>query len=215
MEKPEQPRGQGLAPWLTLAVILMAATLWLAVSRVYQVDEGQTVYMASILARGWSAALYTSGQLHLFPLSWLVRPGMDSAQLFLTFRLAFWALFWVNAVLAVVAAGLKLRSPAGLKGLAAVASLAPWWAYGLEIRHDNVLITGILLLWILGRRVPWRRTRVFFLLGVVALLLHACLFKSAATWVPLCALLLPGGRKRAWAPAGPWGPWRPGPWPSG
>ncbi|MDR3671513.1 MAG: hypothetical protein P4L36_11750 [Holophaga sp.] len=169
----------------------MAGSLVLAVTRVYQVDEAQTVYMASVLARGWTKVLYTSGQLHLFPLSWLVRPGMDSAQLFMVFRIAFWALFWVNAALAVVAAGLNLRTSAGLKALVAVGSLAPWWAYGLEIRHDNVLLTGVMLLWILGRRVPSRcRTLVFFLLGVVALLLHACLFKSVATWVPLCALLL-------------------------
>lgn len=182
-----------MARLLLLAVLALevGGTLWLACTRLYQVDEAQTVYMAAVLAHGWKDALFTSGQLHLFPFSLLVRPDWSSSQIFLAFRVAFWALSWVNVALTVAAAGISLRKPAGLVGLVLAGSLAPWWAYALECRHDNVLIFGVLLLWIVGRRVNARsRIAVFFGIGAISLLLQACLFKSIVTWAPASALLL-------------------------
>ena len=178
-------------PALWILALLLAFSGYLAVNRLYQVDEAQTVYMASVLARGWQGSLMTSGQLHLFPLSLLVRPHMTSSETFLAFRLAFWGLFWVNAALVVMAAGVRLRSQAGLRALVLAGTLAPWWAYGLECRHDNILMTCTLLFWILGRRtLSWPRVPVYFGLGALALLTQACLFKSIATWAPLSVLLL-------------------------
>lgn len=176
--------------WLPLLGTLMAATLAMAMIRVYQVDEAQTVYMATVLAKGWGGSLFTSGQLHLYPLSLLTRLASTSAGLFLVFRACFWALFWVNASLAVLAAGIRLRSPEGAKALVLVGTLAPWWAYGLECRHDNVLIAGLLLLWVIARRIPGRREGIFLALGFVSLLLHSCLFKAVAFWSPLTVLLV-------------------------
>lgn len=184
--------------WLALLGLLMATTFALAMMRVYQVDEAQTVYMATVLARGWTGSLFTSGQLHLYPLSLLSRLASTSAGTFLVFRACFWALFWANAVLAVLAAGLRLRSQEGVKALVLAGTLAPLWAYGLECRHDNVLITGLLALWLLARRVRGRRELIFLALGFVSLLLHSCLFKAVAFWVPLTVLLV------ALEPA-PWG----------
>lgn len=194
--------------WPTLLALEVAGTLWLACRRIYQVDEAQTVYMASVLARGWKDSLFTSGQLHLFPLSLLVRSGWSSSQIFIAFRLAFWALSWVNAGLLVLAAGIPLRRKEGLKALVIAGSLAPWWAYALECRHDNILILSVLLLWILGRRVETKsRAAVFFGLGALSLLLQACLFKSIVTWAPLSVLLLLAERtpwrRKAWL-AGAW-----------
>lgn len=194
--------------WLALLAIFAGATLWLSLTRIYQVDEAQTVYMAAVVAQGWKATLFTSGQLHLFPLALLVRPGWSSAQIFTAFRLTFWVLSWVNACLVVVAAGIRLRSDKGLKALVLAGSLAPSWAYALECRHDNILILGVLLLWIVGRRVNAKsRIAVFFGLGVVSLLLQACLFKSIVTWAPASLLLWlvePGALKRKVALAGSW-----------
>lgn len=171
--------------------ILLVGTLALAMTRVYQVDEAQTVYMASVLAKGWKDVLFTSGQLHLFPLALLVRPGWASADVFTAFRLAFWGLFWLNACLVVIAAGIRFRSGAGLRALVLVGTLAPWWAYALECRHDNILITCVLLLWITARRTgAKRREFVFLALGALSLLTQACLFKSIATWAPLTLVLL-------------------------
>lgn len=177
--------------WPCLLALAGVCTLWLAWNRVYQVDEAQTVYMAAVLAKGWKGSLFTSGQLHLFPLALLVRPSWSSSQIFLAFRLAFWVLAWINAVLVVLAAGIRLRSREGIRALVLAGSLAPWWAYALECRHDNVLILGTLLFWILARRLPaLPRWAVFFLLGGLALALQACLFKSIATWAPLTLLVL-------------------------
>jgi hypothetical protein len=178
-------------PALWILVLLLAISAYLAVNRLYQVDEAQTVYMASVLARGWQGSLLSSGQLHLFPLSLLVRQNMTSSEIFLAFRLVFWALLWVNAALVVMAAGVRLRSMAGLRALVLTGTLAPWWAYGLECRHDNILMSCTLLFWILGRRtLSWSRVTVYFGLGALALLTQACLFKSIATWAPLSVLLL-------------------------
>ncbi|WP_306598496.1 hypothetical protein [Geothrix sp. 21YS21S-2] len=174
----------------------MALSFALAMTRVYQVDEAQTVYMATVLAKGWTGSLFTSGQLHLHPLSLLAHIGSTSATTFLVFRACFWALFWVNAALAVRASGMRVRSLHGAKGLVLAGTLATWWAYALECRHDNILITGLLVLWILARRTRLPRDLVFLSLGFVSLLLHACLFKSIAVWAPLTALLVglePGG----------------------
>jgi len=208
LEAPS-PKGQ-LRLWLVALGCLMAASLALALTRVYQVDEAQTVYMATVLAKGWAGSLFTSGQLHLYPLSLLARLGSTSATTFLIFRTCFWALFWVNAALAVLASGTRIRSLQGLKALVLAGTLAPWWAYALECRHDNILITGLLVLWILGRRIRIRRDLVFLSLGFVSLLLHACLFKSIAVWAPLAVVMVglePGGwkvraRRAAWWVAG-------------
>ncbi|WP_316413484.1 hypothetical protein [Mesoterricola silvestris] len=186
---------------------LMALSFALAMTRVYQVDEAQTVYMATVLAKGWTGSLFTSGQLHLYPLSLLARIGSSSATTFLVFRACFWALFWVNAALAVRASGLRVRSSQGVKGLVLMGTLAPWWGYALECRHDNILITGLLVLWILARRTRMDRDRVFLGLGFVSLLLHACLFKAIALWAPLAVLwvyLEPGGWGTRARRAGAW-----------
>ncbi len=191
MEQVTPPWTSRAWPWLALVGVLMAATLAMAMTRVYQVDEAQTVYMAAVLAKGWRGTLFTSGQLHLYPLSLLCRLADNSASMFQIFRVTFWVLFWVNAVLTVKAAGIRLRGIPGLKALALVGTLAPWWAYGLECRHDNLLITGLLILWIVARRLRIRRREaVFATLGFLSLLLHACLFKSVATWAPLALLVI-------------------------
>jgi len=182
MSTETKPRSIERLLWPALLALEIAGTFFLARSRIYQVDEAQTVYMAAVLARGWKATLFTSGQLHLFPLSMLVRAGWSSSQIFLAFRLTFWALSWLNVGLIVLAAGIPLRRKEGLKGFVIAGSLAPWWAYALECRHDNILMLGLLLLWILGRRIKVRsRVAVFFGLGAVSLLLQACLLKSIAT----------------------------------
>lgn len=180
-------------PWpseIWLLLLAVGISLYLAIHRVYQVDEAQTVFMARILGKGLGKRFFVSGQLHLYPLALLARLPGDSATIFQIVRLAFLGLAWLNAVLLVWAAGLRLGSRAGLRALLLACSLAPWWAYALEARHDNILLLGLLVMWIVARRWNADRRVAFAVLGVVSLLLHASLFKALAYWIPLSMGLL-------------------------
>jgi hypothetical protein len=170
-----------------ILLLLLIVSFELAMVRMYQVDEAQNVYMARVLGTGAVDRLFTSGQLFLFPLAPLARLGETSAGIFTAFRAVFWGLMWINLALMVVAAGLRLFSRQGLRWLLLAGTLAPWWGYGYEIRHDNILMLGLLLMWILARRVPGSRIAVFVGLGFLSLALQESLFKSVVYWVPLSA----------------------------
>ena len=184
--------------WLPLG-LLAAFALWLAVTRIYQVDETQNLYMAKVIAMDQTGTYFSNALLWMLgPLSWLIRSVEDSASLFLAGRLLFLGLFCLNIWLLVLATGVPLRSTAGRVALLGAATLAPLWDYGFEIRHDNLILTGLLLIWWLGR------TRVggitgFALIGFITALLVFVAFKAFAYAVPLSAalaLFAPAGRGR-------------------
>lgn len=144
-------RQQRAVFWLPLG-LLAAFALWLAVTRIYQVDEAQNLYMAKVIAMDQTGTYFSNALLWMLgPLSWLIRSVEDSASLFLAGRLLFLGLFCLNIWLLALATGVPLRSTAGRVALLGAATLVPLWDYGFEIRHDNLILTGLLLIWWLGR----------------------------------------------------------------
>jgi hypothetical protein len=189
---------QSAAFWLP-AALLAALALWLAVTRIYQVDEAQNLYMAKVIAMGQTGSYFSNALLWMLgPLSWLIRSVGDSASLFLAGRLLFLGLFCLNIWLLALATGVSLRSAEGRFALLGAATLAPLWDYGFEIRHDNLILTGLLLIWWLGR-VRAGGIAGFAAIGFVTALLVFVAFKAFAYAVPLSAalaLFAPGGRGR-------------------
>jgi hypothetical protein len=76
-----------------------------------------------------------------------------------------------------------------LVALIGAASLAPLWDYGFEIRHDNLLLTGVLISW-------WcvRQNRVtlfsYAICGAAGMAMLFVAFKSVVYVVPLTAAIL-------------------------
>jgi hypothetical protein len=94
--------------------------------------------------------------------------------------LASLALFWLNIGLLAWSAGGSAAAWVG------AATLAPVWDYGLEVRHDNILLFGLLAIWLLrrGGASSW------FAVGVIAAALQLAVFKSFVYWAPLSAWFL-------------------------
>ncbi len=176
--------------WAALA-ILGLASLHLATHRILQVDEAQQVNQACILARGEAARYFVYAPLHhLGPMAWIAKACHTSKSLFLLNRLLYLAVFWVNIALIgrICAGGWRSRSILGWT--LGAATIVPLWDYGFEIRHDNVLLTGLLLGWLcLMRR--WRHPWAAFLMaGPLAVALQFLSFKSFLYWAPFLLVLL-------------------------
>lgn len=183
-----------------LALGLLAAfALWLAVTRIYQVDEAQNLYMAKVIALGQTGTYFSAALLWMLgPLSWLIRAVGDSASLFLAMRLLSFGVFCLNVWLLALATGVPLRSTAGRFALLGAATLAPLWDYGFEFRHDNLILAGLLFIWWLGR-VRARGLWAFAAIGLVTALLVFTAGKAFAYVLPLSgalALCSPLGRGR-------------------
>lgn len=175
---------------VTALVALGGLALYLAVCRIYQVDEAQNLFMARVVARGQTGAYFSNALLWMLgPLSWLARWAPDSASLFLGGRLIFLGIFFLNVFLLTLNTGVRLRSEVGLVALLGAATLAPLWDYGFEVRHDNLILTGLLLLWWFGRVHPRGRASYAWI-GFLALVMVFVAFKTFAYVVPLCLAFL-------------------------
>jgi len=167
---------------------LVLASVWLGVNRIFQVDEVLYAALAKFMASGRMAYVPNVPLILLGPLTWLAGAAHDSMDVLIYLRMPFVALFWANAILVVKGGGLKLRSREGLYALLLVATLAPMWDYGFEIRHDVPLLTMTLVLWWLVRaRRPAPPVRLF-LAGVAAGLMELIAFKGFIFAVPMVAL---------------------------
>jgi hypothetical protein len=138
--------------WLILPLVTLAGLVYfsahLAALRIYQVDECQNLYMARIFATGHASEFFTNSSLFLLgPLSWIARNAARSADAFQQTRLIFLGVFWLNLFLMALIAGERLYSIKTLLALVAAAMLTPFWDYGFEVRHDNLVLTGVLLAW--------------------------------------------------------------------
>ena len=171
---------------------LGAASFYLAVHRIYQVDEVQQVYMSRILGtHRWNDFLTTAPIYLLGPLSSIAKAGTTSAGILEAHRLAFLGLFWLNALLLAVAAGARRADLRGLTIFLFAATFAPLWDYGFEVRHDNVLLAAVLCAWILIRHRGALPPPVrFLLLGALAIVAQASAFKAFLYFVPMCGLVL-------------------------
>ncbi len=124
---------------LGLGYLFLKFSLYLAASRIYQVDECENVFIARILATGQMDNFFSFLSPLQFALSWLARGATQSIELFASARCFMLLVFWVNLLLLAVATGERLLSRRFLIALAGAATLAPLWDYGFEIRGDNLL----------------------------------------------------------------------------
>lgn len=179
----------GLVPLLAALAVLAAFSARLSATRVYQVDECYSVANARLIAQGRQAHFATDPGAFIVALSSLTRGPARARDLFARGRRAMLALFWLNLLLITACTGERLASRRGLAVLLAAASLAPLWDYGLEIRHDNLLLTGLLLTWYVLRVRPGGR-RAYFAAGALAVLLQSVAFKAFVYTLPLSAAFL-------------------------
>lgn len=186
-------------------VSLLAGILvlgWLSFSlaglRIYQVDECVNVLGARMIAAHES----TEGMdLFQLLLSWVLPAGARAAELFASARLVAWLIFWLNLILIALATGERIFSRRWLFALAGAATLAPLWDYGFEIRHDNLLLAGVLLMWGVIRFQP-PRLGAYFFVGACAATLNFVSIKSVVYTFPICLGIVlfppPGQRPARW-----------------
>jgi hypothetical protein len=190
-EPPPRSFFARLTPAFWLLILLLGFSVYLAMNRIYQVDECQNIYVARILASGWSDRFYSSSELlQLWPLTWLASHAQDSESLYTSSRLAMVVVFWLNIFLTATACGMPWKSKGFIWVLLGAATLTPMWDYGFEIRHDNLVLFFLLLSWNLIRNLRGRTWLLPFVLGGLAAIMQFSTFKAFAYWVPLAAIFL-------------------------
>ncbi len=177
------------APALGAALLaLLVFSAWLSARRVYQIDECYAARMERQLADGsWRRFQTDPGALFL-ALSRVAGSAPDSRETFARSRRAMLALFWLNLVLLAAAAGEK-ADLGGTTALVCAATLAPLWDYGLEMRHDNLLLCAILLTWLVLRARPGGRP-AYFAAGACAVVGQLAAFKAFVFLIPISAAFL-------------------------
>ncbi len=207
VEQPARAQSRAVSPRLAaVSIVLLLAGIgalgWcsfsLAGSRMYQVDECLNVFVARTIATHQSTPGMDLFQLLL---SWLLPVGARAAELFASARLVTWLIFWLNLILIALATGERIFSRRWLFALAGAATLAPLWDYGFEIRHDLLLLAGVLLIWGVIRFQP-PRLGTFFFVGACAVVLVFVSVKSILFTFPICLGVFlfppPGQRPARW-----------------
>lgn len=177
------------AAWTFLVIAILAGLVWLsshlAALRIYQVDECLNVYMARVLATGHTSEFFTTASLFLLgPLSWISKDANQSMEAFEMARLVFLGIFWLNLFLLALIASGRLHSLKTLLALVAAATMAPLWDYGFEVRHDNLVLTGVLLTWWTIRGKPMGAIS-YVLVGAVAVTMLFIAVKAIVYVLPL------------------------------
>jgi len=162
----------------------------LASIRILQVDECGNVFVARYLAQGEAGKLGGSIDLFQYLLSLLAHGPARSMDLFINARFLMLEIFWLNVVLLTVATGEKIFSLRGLLAFAGAATLAPIWDYGFEARHDNLVLSGVLLTWCIARSSAKLGLQSFFIAGAVAVISQFLASKSFVYTLPIAASLL-------------------------
>jgi hypothetical protein len=187
--------------WSVTALVaiggLILFSCWLAKNRIYQVDKCQNVYVAQLLSSGRAESSFTSVSLYLAPIAWIGRDATSSIELFARARYFAVGIFWLNLILLAVATGERLWSRRGPAAFIGAATLAAMWDYGFEIRHDNLLLTGLLGMWCVLRVFP-RGMASYLGAGAIAMALEFIAFKAFVYTVPLsvAALIWPSPLNR-------------------
>jgi len=172
--------------------MLFLYSLHLAINRIIQVDEAQNLYMARIIGSGQTDTYFVNPGLFLLgPLAWIAESATAAKEVFLSSRLLFAAVFWLNIFLMIKCTGTSLRTKEGLLIALTAATLAPLWDYGFEVRHDNLLLTGLLLIWYLGR-YRGNALSAYFAIGALTIILQFMAFKAFVYTLPISAYLLVG-----------------------
>ena len=166
--------------WLLSLLLLLAYSAHLALNRIYQVDEVQNVFMAKVIGQSQFDQLYVNPELFLFgPLAWIASYDHDSHHAFTISRLIFLAIFWLNILLTAYIIRKKVSGLSSIATIVIAASFPQVWDYGFEIRHDNIIVTGLLLIWLmLDKEKPTKGTATY--VGMLACVLFFVTFKSIA-----------------------------------
>ena len=198
---------------LTLMLLAsLAGLIWfshgLAGVRIYHADECQNVSMARIIATGQTKAFYADvGLFQTGLLAWLGRGAARSEDMFVVARFVMLEIFWLNVVLIALATGERLLSRRGLIALIGAATLAPLWDFGFEIRPDNLLLCGVLLMWCVVRVRP-KGLQPFVIAGALVVGLQFVAFNAAFFTLPISAAILafppPSQRAPRWKLAAAW-----------
>ena len=99
----------GLMLLSILGLAVLAA--YLALHRIYQVDEAQNLYMVRALATHQSGQYFTNALLWMLgPMSWLVGGLSESVAIFEWSRLLFLLVFLLNIYLLALNTGRKLTT---------------------------------------------------------------------------------------------------------
>jgi hypothetical protein len=135
--------------WLVL-VTLFAVDL--VFGRHLQVDEFQNAYHSRLLVVPGGIATVGYVKPYMVPLGYLSLLFDRTAPILLSFRLVFFGFFLLNLLLLAFApAGFSSRA-GRLFVLAGASLLYPLWKFGFEIRHDVLIATGNLALFLLTQR---------------------------------------------------------------
>jgi hypothetical protein len=189
----------GTAVFVLLA--LACISLRLGAMRIIQVDECNNVFVAKVLANGQAQTTIDGIDLFQIPLSWIVKHGRRSIDLFTSARFVMLEVFWLNILLITIATGEKILSVRGLVSFGLASTLAPLWDYGFEIRHDNVLLTGILFIWC-SIRFGNPGLIVYAVTGGLTVLLQFIAFKAFVYTLPIALAILafppPSVKLRRW-----------------
>lgn len=181
----------------------------LASIRILQVDECGNVFAARYLAEHQAAKLGGSFDLFQYVLSLLSHGATRSMDLFINARFLMLEIFWLNISLIVVATGERLFSLRGLLAFCGAATLTPVWDYGFEARHDNLVLSMVLLSWALARSSTSLGLQSYVIMGALAVSAQFTASKSFVYTLPIATLLLvfppPGTRAPRWKLVLAWG----------
>lgn len=196
-----------------LGLASLACLVWfslrLGAMRIFQVDECTEVNVAWQVATGHAKVIADTSIISLFQLFlvWIFHNATQAIDLFVYGRFAMLEIFWLNILLIALATGEKLFSRRGLIALLGAATLAPLWDYGFEIRHDNPLLTGILLIWCVLRVRP-SGIQSYVLAGALAVILQFVAYKAFVYTVPISFAALvfppPGHKAARWKLVSAW-----------
>ena len=180
---PQHNAGASAPSKRVLAVVLWsclaaAVCLWVCLHsihvsavRIYRADECRNVCAAWFLGTGQGIASGTPVSLFYLPLMWLFRGVAHSVDLYVSARFFCTILLWLNVVLLTAASGQKIFSRGGVVALVGAATLVPLWDFGFEIRPDNLILAGLLLMWCVLRVRP-EGLQSYFIAGALAMALQ-------------------------------------------
>lgn len=190
-----------------VGVWVIVHSMHLSAERIFRADECRNVCATWFFATGQGRVAGSPVSLFYLPLVWLSRGATHSVEVYVSARFFSTILLWFNIILLTVAAGQKVISRGSVVALAAAATLVPFWDFGFEIRPDNLVLTGLLLMWCILRVRP-AGLQSYFIAGAVAVALFFVDIHSLAYSLPIslaaCVFVPDGQKQLRWKPPVAW-----------